>query len=221
MPDSSISPDTANLISPLGAVKIVSGKVKYDLRLKDITGAGDTDLVLEPSGFSIASGSLKVVTTLTRGAGASYAVSNATWASSDDGTVTFTTGSQSANPTAVGDIVNVWGVSPPAWNGSYKVRTCSSTQITAHLTVEPPAFVSAGTASMIGPGWKVPRGRLSFATASGEHFDSGPNKCWLIVKQADFAYGDGENSHIPMDLQFMISNPTITTGTAPTGLEGL
>ena len=213
MPDSSISPDTANLISPLGPVKIISGSVKYDLRLKNVTGAGDTDLVLEPGGFSIAQGTLNVVATLSRGAGASYDVSGATWSA---GTATFTTSEQSANPTVAGDIVNIWGISPSAWNGSYKVATRSNTQITAALTIEPPAFVSAGTASLIGPGWEVPRGRLSFATASGEHFDSGPNKCWLMVKQAEFAYGDSENSHVPMQLSFLISNPSITTGAAPT-----
>ena len=216
MPDSSISPDTAALISPLGAVKIVSGKVKYDLRLKNITGAGDTDLVLEPGGFSIATGTLKVVTTLTRGVNYFYDVTDATWDSGSDGIATFTHDSSGAYDTVVGDIVNVWGVEPSAWNGAYKVATRSDTEFTAKLIQEPPAFVSAGYASLIGPGWKVPRGRLSFATSSGEHFDSGAGKCWLTIKQADFAYGDNENSHVPMDLQFVISNPYITIGSVPT-----
>lgn len=213
--DSFILPDTAAFISPLAAVHIIRGTCIVDSKLENITGVGDTQLKMQEGGFTIVTGQLHVIGGLTRGSAYSVALSAITWAA---GVATITHTAVSGGAFVVGDMVNIVDVVPSPFNGAYAIDTVTDTthiKVNMASSPEPPAYVSGGSVRMIGPGWKVINGRLSFATDAGEHMDSGDQGCYLLRKTGRFLYGSEENKKIPMVVDYMFSEPAITVGAAP------
>jgi len=213
---SNIMPDTLKFIHPLGGVKLIVGTYLHDHKLEDTTGAGDTDMLKEPGGMPMGSGNLRFIAR-TAGSAYDYAISGITWAAS---VATITTADYSSDPVVAGDVVNIDGVVPAAYNGAYEVQTASgTTQITVNMPYvpgTPPDYVSGGKMSVIGPGFSVYRGRLSFATDAGEHVDSGEQNCYMNTKKLKYIYQRDGNKTLYVDVEYEFSNPRITRGTAPT-----
>jgi hypothetical protein len=63
-----------------------------------------------------------------------------------------------------------------------------------------------------GPAFATLKGRLQLTTNDGEDIDSGADGCWLIRKSGWLEFGSSNNRKVPMVIDYIMSNPTITGG---------